>query len=68
MSATNDQTAMLYGLFGPRLSSVKLESRQRLRKKVRLGKRGRRLALAASLGEALELVRQKRIDRREIGG
>jgi hypothetical protein len=41
--------------------------RQRPRKGVRLGKRGRRLALAASIGEALELVRQKRLDRGEIG-
>jgi len=46
---------------------VLLESRQRPRKKVRLGKRGRRLALAASLGEALDLVRQKRLDRGEVG-
>lgn len=67
-ATTNDQAAMLYGLFGPRLSSVKLVPRQRSRKGVRLGKRGRRLALAASIGEALELVRQKRLDRGEIGG
>ena len=53
---------------GDFFSMTQPESRQRPRKGVRLGKRGRRLALAASLGEALELVRQKRIDRREIGG
>ncbi len=52
------------GLF----SMTPLQSRQRPRKGVRLGKRGRRLALAASMGEALELVRQKRLDRREVGG
>lgn len=40
-AATNSQTAMLYGLFGPRLSSVKLQSRQRPRKGVRLGQRKR---------------------------
>jgi hypothetical protein len=54
--------------FGPCVCGVQLQSRQRPRKKVRLGKRGRRLALAASMGEALELVRQKRLDRGEIGG
>ena len=52
----------------PGYCRIPLESRQRPRKGVRLGKRGRRLALAASLGEALELVRQKRLDRGEIGG
>ena len=52
----------------PGKTRIPLESRQRPRKKVRLGKRGRRLALAASIGEALELVRQKRLDRGEIGG
>lgn len=46
---------------------VLLESRQRPRKGVRLGRRGRRLALGASIAEALDLVRQKRLDRGEIG-
>ena len=59
-ATTNDQTAMIYGLFGPRLSSVKLVSRQRPRKGVRLGKRGRRLALAASIGEALDATKHWR--------
>lgn len=40
------------------------QSRQRPRKGVRLGKRGRRLALAASLGEARELVAQAAKGRR----
>lgn len=47
---------------------IPLESSQRPRKGVRLGKRRRRLALAASIGEALELVgqaRRKRTDRME---
>ena len=60
MSTTNDQTAMLYGLFGPCLSSVKLEAGQRERKAVRLGKRGRRLTLAASMGEALDATKHWR--------
>lgn len=47
--------------------AIKLESRQLPRKGVRLGKRGRRLALAASIGDALDLVRQKRLDRGEVG-
>lgn len=67
---TRSGALRLWG-FAPTLSGyepVKLESRQRPRKGVRLGKRGRRLALAASMGEALELVRQKRFDRGEIGG
>lgn len=37
-----------------------LQSRQRPRKKVRLGKRGRRLALAASMGEALDATKHWR--------
>ena len=40
--------------------AIKLESRQRPRKGVRLGKRGRRLALAASIGEALDATRHWR--------
>lgn len=43
------------------------QSRQRPRKGVRLGRRGRRLALGASIAEALDLVRQKRLDRGEMG-
>ena len=49
--------------FAPTLSGyepVKLESRQRPRKGVRLGKRGRRLALAASMGEALDATKHWR--------
>ena len=49
---------------GDFFSMTQPQSRQRPHKKVRLGKRGRRLVLAASMGEALELVRQKRRDRR----
>lgn len=51
------------------------QSRQRPRKGVRLGKRGRRLAFAASIAEALEMIKsswprysdKKRLDRGEIG-
>lgn len=46
---------------------IPLVSRQRPRKKVRLGKRGRRLALAASMGHARDWSRNKRLDRGEIG-
>jgi hypothetical protein len=55
----------------PDYCRVPLQSRQRPHKKVRLGKRGRRLALAASLYAGLQtvkMVRQQRLDRGEIGG
>ena len=65
ITATNNSN--FYQLFGPLWSAVKLEGRQRPRKGVRLGRRGRRLALGASIAEALDLVRQKRLDRREMG-
>jgi hypothetical protein len=60
----------------PGKTRIPLESRQRPRKGVRLGKRGRRLALAASIAEALEMTKsswprysdKKRLDRGEIGG
>jgi hypothetical protein len=56
---------------GDFFSMTQPQSRQRPRKKVRLGKRGRRLALAASLYAGLQtvkMVRQQRLDRGEIGG
>lgn len=45
---------------------IPLKSRQRPRKGVRLGKRGRRLAPAASLGHAWDWA-QRQNDRREAG-
>jgi len=59
-ATTNDQTAIAYSLFGPRLSSVKLEAGQRERKNVRLGKRGRRLAIGAAVAWALDATKHWR--------
>ena len=45
---------------------IPLVFRQRPRKGVRLGRRGRRLAFAASMGHAWDWSRNKRLDRKEI--
>lgn len=52
---------------GEVIDKTLLESRQRPRKGVRLGKRGRRIAFAGSLVHAWDWSRQRWNDRREVG-
>jgi len=46
--------------FGPCVCGVQLQSRQRPRKGVRLGKRGRRLAIGAAVAWALDATKHLR--------